>query len=141
MHYLLFLWHPQIFYFRIDYSSGSLSYREKNIRLSVPPIWIYTPLDAQLSTLLFSIFKRVCWYEKLVFILVCLRAQNWRGAMLYTHNWTLSSWTVLWINHQCIHLLLLMNRYMTLLEPYPLQKYINIVGSKFWMVRIQTQSI
>ena len=30
------------------------------VKLSVPPIWIYTPSDAQLSPLLFGIFKSVC---------------------------------------------------------------------------------
>ena len=32
------------------------------IKLSVPPIWIYIPSDAQLSPQSFGIFKSVCWY-------------------------------------------------------------------------------
>ena len=56
-----------------------------SIKLSVPPIWIYIPSDAQLSPPSFSIFENVCWYGKFVFILVLsLRSvrQKWRCAML-----------------------------------------------------------
>ena len=55
------------------------------IKLSVPPIWIYIPSDPQLSPPSFGIFKSVCWYGKLVLILVLslrFARQNWRRAML-----------------------------------------------------------
>ena len=55
------------------------------LKLSVPPIWIHIPSDAQLSPPPFGIFKSVCWYGKFVFILVLsLRSvrQKWRRAML-----------------------------------------------------------
>ena len=45
----------------------SLSYFtlvEKYIKLTVPPIWIYIPSDAQLSPPSFGILKSVCWYGK-----------------------------------------------------------------------------
>ena len=42
----------------------------KKLKLSVPPIWIYIPSDAQLNPPLFAIFKSVCWYEEFFFILV-----------------------------------------------------------------------
>ena len=34
--------------------------RDAWIELSVPPIWIYIPLDAQMSPPTFGIFKSVC---------------------------------------------------------------------------------
>ena len=42
----------------------------EKVELSVPPIWIYIPPDAQLSPPSFGIFKSVCGYGKFVFILV-----------------------------------------------------------------------
>ena len=41
-----------------------------SVKLSVPPISIYIPSDAQLSPPLFGIFKSVFWYGKFDFILV-----------------------------------------------------------------------
>ena len=41
--------------------------------MSVPPIWIYIPSDAQLSPPSFGISKSVCWYGKFVFILDLLK--------------------------------------------------------------------
>ena len=43
---------------------------QENLKLSVPPIWIYIPSDAQYSPPSFGIFKSVCWFEKFVFVLV-----------------------------------------------------------------------
>ena len=43
-----------------------------NLKLSVPPILIYIPSDAQLSPLSFGVFKSVFWYGKFNFILVLL---------------------------------------------------------------------
>ena len=56
-----------------------------NIKLSVPPIWIYIPSESQLSPLSFGIFKSVCWYGKFVFILILPTRsvrQKWRRTVL-----------------------------------------------------------
>ena len=82
------------------------------IKLSVPPISIYILSDAQLSPPSFGIFKNVCWYGKLVFVLVLSSRSfrqkktrnvtfdlisrcdnfNWRDPFTYTTGRAESDW-------------------------------------------------
>ena len=85
-------WHRSFFLHTFGEIGGQATnqprYKIATFKLSVPPISIYTPSDAQLSPPSFGIFKSVCWYGKFVFILVLsLQSVHWIYTPLDAQSW------------------------------------------------------